>query len=364
MPGHKRNPSVAPDGISYGRDITEIDGFDNLHSPTGVIRNIERKARELWGSDDAFISVNGASALLTASVLAHTKRGHKILVAANCHISVWHAIEIGGLIPVIVYPEIAEDLPFTMGISPSSFAAAYEEGVTAAVITTPTYEGVISDTRTIRDICREKGILLIADEAHGAHFGIDGDNSFPATADADIVVKSVHKTMNAPTQTAVLLTYGDKADKRLLRHYLSVTESTSPSYMLMAGLEKSLYNSDADTLYKEAGKLREELSSLNVLRLFSCRYSDISKIVLLTEGAISGYDLADILREKFLIEVEAAFPEYIFAYPPGVPLLIPGQVISEEVIELLTKYEERGVALKTDPCRTWDGKLLKVDTNA
>lgn len=439
MPGHKRNPEVAPDGISYGRDITEIEGFDNLHSPSGVIRNIERIARELYGSGDAFISVNGASALLTASILAHTKRGDKILVAANCHISVWHAIEIGGLIPVIVYPEIAEDLPFAMGISPSSFAEAIEEGITVAVITTPTYEGVISDTRSIHDICKEKGILLIADEAHGAHCGIKGDNNFPSTSDADIVVKSVHKTMNAPTQTAVLLTYGDQADKRLLRHYLSVTESTSPSYMLMAGLEKALYNSDVDSLYKEASRLREELSALNVLKLFTHPEADISKIVLLTEGAISGYELADILRERFLIEVEASFPEYIiamtgtgdtsssltrfaeavkaidstltkpasykhkhfampssrsiklsiedavreapskvpveeaegeisaeyiFAYPPGIPLLIPGQEITEEVLGLLAKYTKRGIPLKTDPYRAWDGKLLKVDTNA
>ena len=438
MPGHKRNPCVAPEGISLGKDITEIEGFDNLHSPSGVIRNIERKARELWGSDDAFISVNGASALLVAAILSHTKRGDKILVAANCHISVWHAIELGGLTPVISDPVLEEEYPFAMGLSAEAFKASLEEGITAAVITSPTYEGVISDTKAIHDICKEQGILLIVDEAHGAHFGIKGTNCFPPTADSDIVIKSVHKTMNAPTQTAVLLTYGDKADKRLLRHYLSVTESTSPSYMLMAGLEKALYNSDADALYTEVTKLRNELKSLNVLKLFEHTDSDPSKIVILTEGAISGYELSDILREKFLIEVEASFPdyiiamtgtgdtsaslmrfadavktidstlskpasykhkhmavpsarsfklsiedavrassskvhfeeaegevssEYIFAYPPGVPLLIPGQEITEEVISLLTKYEERGIALKTDPYRTWDGKLLKVDTN-
>lgn len=439
MPGHKRNPDVAPEGISYGKDITEIEGFDNLHSPSGVIRNIERKARELWGSDDAFISVNGASALLVASILSHTKRGDKILVASNCHISVWHAIEIGGLTPVIVDPQVSEDLPFAQKISPKAVEDAIEEGIKAAIITSPTYEGIVSDTKAIHDICSSRGILLIADEAHGAHFGIKGTNLFPATADADIVIKSVHKTLNAPTQTAVLLTYGDKADKRLLRHYLSVTESTSPSYILMAGLEKALCNSDADALYTEAAKLRSELKGLNVLKLFEYPGSDISKIVILTRGAISGYELADTLREKFLIEVEASFPEYIiamtgtgdtsssltrfaealqaidstltkpasckhihvtlpserrlklsiedavrsswekvpfekaeggisaeyiFAYPPGVPLLIPGQEITEEVLGLLGRYEAQGIPLKTDPYRAWDGKLLKVDTNA
>ena len=441
MPGHKRNPATFPEGISYSCDITEIDGFDNLHSPTGVIRNIENKAKELYGSEDAFISVNGASALLIASILSHSKRGDKILIASNCHISVWHAIEQGGLTPVILDPQTREEYPFAMRILPEDFEAKLkEEDIKLAIVTSPTYEGVISDTVSIHALCKERGVILIADEAHGAHFGIKGDNNFPSTSAADLVIKSVHKTLNAPTQTAVLLSYGSKVNKRLLRHFLSVFESTSPSYMLMAGLEKALYSSDVDALYKNALQLRAELLELKLLSLFTYEHIDISKIVILTKGAISGYELASVLREKFLIEVEAAFPdyiiamtgtgdtpsslarfaqalkaidstltenpsykkprfeipsfdrkfavtieeavreksskvtyeaaageisaEYVFSYPPGVPLLIPGQEITEEIITLLKKAEENGVKLKADPYRTWDVTLLKVDTEA
>ena len=77
MPGHKRNPTSAPYGIPYSSDITEIDGFDNLHSPEGVIRGIELKAASLWASDDAFISVNGATALIQSAILSSTVRGDK-----------------------------------------------------------------------------------------------------------------------------------------------------------------------------------------------------------------------------------------------------------------------------------------------
>ena len=133
MPGHKRNPLVMPYGIPMGSDITEIDGFDNLHSPEGVIRSIEQRAAALWGSRDAFISVNGATALIQSAILSSTKRGDKILVSSNCHISVWHAIELGGLIPVTVSPERSDDLPFMLGMpaKPPVDSSSIDRGISS-----------------------------------------------------------------------------------------------------------------------------------------------------------------------------------------------------------------------------------------
>ncbi|MCR5528888.1 MAG: aminotransferase class I/II-fold pyridoxal phosphate-dependent enzyme [Saccharofermentans sp.] len=442
MPGHKRNPGSEPDGISYSCDITEIDGFDNLHSPEGVIRGIEKRAMDLWGADDALISVNGSSALLVASILSHTMKGDKILVASNCHISVWHGIELSGATPVLIDPDTAEDTPFLLGADPALIEEKLlsDPKIKAVVITSPTYEGIISNTGKIYEICKKKDVLLIVDEAHGAHFGIKGDNLFPPTSCGDIVIKSVHKTMSAPTQTAVLLMFGDRADRRLLRHFLSSLESTSPSYMLMAGLENALIDPRVDNLYKIAEDLRSDLKSLTKLRLYTSSSQDISKIVILTCGYMTGYELADLLREDFLIEVEASFPsyiiamtgtgdtssslirfaeaikaidstveekagkrshapslpsvprrykmsvskalragsskvkaedaagqisaEYVFSYPPGVPLLIPGQEISEDILRFMEDLKAGGTNFKTDPYRQWDGTLLKVDTDA
>ena len=442
MPGHKRNPAAEPEGISYSNDITEIEGFDNLHSPEGVIRGIEKRARDLWGADEAYISVNGSSALLVASILSHVSKGDKILIASNCHISVWHGIELSGATPVLIDPAVSEDTPFLMGMDPSIVEAKLvaDTKIKAVVITSPTYEGIISDTKKIYEICKKKDVLLIVDEAHGAHLGIKGDNCFPPSSCGDIVIKSVHKTMSAPTQTAVLLMHGDKADRRLLRHFLSSVESTSPSYMLMAGLEKALLNPHVDELYKNALALRDDLKSLSKLKLYTSPSQDISKIVILTCGYMTGYELADLLREDFLIEVEASFPsyiiamtgtgdtssslirfaeaikaidstiegeagkkthapslpviarkykisiskalraksskvklqdavghisaEYVFSYPPGVPLLIPGQEITEEILRFMEDLRAGGTNFKADPYRQWDGTLLKVDTDA
>ena len=441
MPGHKRNPLVMPYGIPLGSDITEIDGFDNLHSPAGVIRSIEERAAALWDSKDAFISVNGATALLQSAILASTKRGDRILVASNCHISVWHAIEIGGLIPVTVSPQRSDDLPFMLEMSAKAFERALQKNkdIKTAVITTPTYEGIISDTKKLYDIAKAHGCLLIIDEAHGAHLGIKGQTLFPDSAAGDLVIKSVHKTLNAPTQTAVMLVNGEGVNIRLIRHYLSVNESTSPSYILMAGLENALKTADTDTLYKNADKGRQALKSLKKLKLLDGDNLDISKFVIMTRGYITGDQLAELLREQFLIEVEASFPtyiiamtgtgdtaatiarftdailaidsslpeessdtavsltpeityvtkmsiekavkssvssvaideaageisaEYLFAYPPGIPLLIPGQEVTEEIVKVLKGLVKSGSSLKTDPYRTWDGMLLKVDTDA
>ena len=439
MPGHKRNGRTAPEGMSYANDITEIEGFDNLHSPTGVIKGIEKRACALWGADDALISVNGSSALIEASILSTVTKGDKILIASNCHISVWHGIELTGATPVLIDPKTSEDTPFLLGMDPASVEEKLlsDPKIKAVVITSPTYEGIISDTKKIYEICRERDVLLIVDEAHGAHFGIKGDNGFPPSSCGDIVIKSVHKTMSAPTQTAVLLRFGDRADRRLLRHHVSVMQSTSPSYMLMAGLEKALMEPGIDELYKNASALREDLKSLRRLRLYTSPDQDISKIVILTGGLMTGYELASLLREDFLIEVEAAFPshiiamtgtgdtssslirfaeaiktidstieggagrkahapvipvisrkyktdirtalrapsskvdlkdaaghvsaEYVFSYPPGVPILIPGQKITEDIIRVMEDLEDSGTSFKTDPFRAWDGTLLKVD---
>jgi len=441
MPGHKRNPTAAPYGISYASDITEIEGFDNLHSPEGVIRDIELKAASLWNADSAFISVNGATALIQSAIISSAKRGDKVLIASNCHISVWHAIELGGLKPVIAGTAYSEEYPFMLAMDPDTVRKALKDDpdIRAVVITSPTYEGIISDTEKIYEITSEADVTLIVDEAHGAHLGVKGQSLFPASARGDIVIKSVHKTLNAPTQTAVMLTFGERADKRLIRHYLSVNESTSPSYILMAGLEYALKSADTDSLYKIASTGRDSLIPLKHLKLFSCNSYDISKFVILTEGYISGFDLALLLREEFLIEVEATFPtyiiamtgtgdtaasikrftdaliaidssledkltpyeapdisvlprklktsiekavksktsavssedaagavsaEYLFAYPPGIPLLIPGQEITPEILALIDRLTAGGTGLKTEPYRPWDGTLLKVDTDA
>lgn len=441
MPGHKRNPAAGD--AAFATDITEIEGFDNLHSPSGAIKDICLKAASLWNAREAVLSVNGATGLILASILACARKGGKILIAANCHISVWHAVELAGLTPVIVMPDMDDSLPFAGRLSPDSVAAAVADAsdAVALVYTSPTYEGVISDTGSIADVAHKAGIPVILDMAHGAHLGLSSE--LPADGVADIVIKSIHKTLSAPTQTAVLLTFSDRIPMRLISHYMNVTETTSPSYVLMGGVSRCIYDlaeNGIGDLPKILADARSALSSLTRLQLFPS--DDPSKFVIMTGGVISGHELGERIRNIHNIEPEAVFSdyiifmtgtgdtadslkrltdaligedrrlsdkespitatpvpvmtrcdliwkidigdavraghtavplteaegmvagEYIFAYPPGIPVAVPGAVISGETVRYLKILSESGTMPVTEPYRAWDNSVLTVDMQA
>jgi len=317
MPGHKRNPEFINPGFEC--DITEIDGFDNLHNAKGVIRDIEQDAAKLWGAKDAVISVNGATALILSVVCAASVRENsKLLIASNCHLSVWHALELTGVPFVTVNPTADKSAPFFLDITADAIKEKLDEDpqIRAIVLTSPTYEGIVSDTAAIYDIASEKGVLLIIDESHGAHFGLN--EAFPGTAKADVVIKSCHKTLHTPTQTAILLGLTDKADMELIRHYMDIFETSSPSYVLMAGISRAIndLNSDPDLTQTWTCALmacRKRLGQeLKHLRLFENEHAEPSKLVILTGGVTDGNELASRLRDN-KIEIEAAFKTHIIA---------------------------------------------------
>ena len=302
MPGHKRNldafPRLGELGAAF--DITEIDGFDNLHSPQGAIADICDRAAEFFGAKRSFLSVNGSTGAILAAIYATTQRGDKVLVARNCHRS--------GLCG---------------GIRPEDVAKKCASNKYAAVIvTSPTYEGVTSDIRSISRIVRDCDSVLIADEAHGAHFATSP--AFPESATiqgADIVVSGIHKTLPALTQTAFLHLCSDRVPEKNLRRAMSLFVTSSPSYILMSSVDVML-----DVLAKDGDKLAENLVAslenfyektrglrrLSVLRdQLSAEgviyRKDISKIYIdCTKSSLRGFDLKNRLREKHGIVVEYA----------------------------------------------------------
>ena len=204
MPGHKRKSLSFPN--PYEIDITEIDGFDNLHHATGMIKEAEVRGAELYHSKRCFFLVNGSTCGLLAAISAATRRGDKVLVARNCHKAVYHALYMNELQAEYLYPSITKN-----GIQGQITAEQVQESLyenpdaVAVILTSPTYEGIVSDVAKIAEVCHEHGIPLIVDEAHGAHFGFGG--GFPENAvklGADAVIMSLHKTLPSFTQTALL----------------------------------------------------------------------------------------------------------------------------------------------------------------
>ena len=355
MPGHKRRE--IPDGIPggfpdpYGIDITEINGFDNLHHAEGILKDAMDEAAAIYGADRSWYLVNGSTCGILSAVFATTENGGKILTARNCHKAVYHAICLNRLEAEYLYPEEITEFGINGGIRAEDVRKALEKDamrcagnsgdvrgkitkIQAVLITSPTYEGVVSDIRAIADAAHEYGIPLIVDEAHGAHLEYaDQCHSFPKSAfeyGADIVIQSLHKTLPCFTQTAILHVKGKLVDQDRVSRYLSMFQTSSPSYLFMAGMERCIRYMDGDgrnemVRYEERlehfMKRMEGLQVLEVLDWEICRKYrtvagwDPSKIVVSTMRAedFHGEELAETLRRKYHLEMEMTAPEYVIA---------------------------------------------------
>jgi len=332
MPGHKRNAGVLPPGLPYEIDITEICGFDDLHDPCGILLETAGLAAALYGSKKAFPLVNGSTVGILAAIGAHTSRGDKILVTRNKHRSVDNASALFGLSPVYITPDIDEESGVTCSADPEAVGAALKEDpdIKLVVVTSPSYEGVISDIRSIADIVHEYGIPLFVDEAHGAH--LDFSPGFPGgavRAGADVVVMSLHKTLPALTQCSLLHICGQYANVAETTRLLSVLQTSSPSYVLMASIDSCLrlLAADGKTLFKNYEQNLDRFSGMiKALRHLSVLnhgndkkhagfYSfDPGKLVVITKNtALSGKKLAELLRGDFGFELELVTSDYAVA---------------------------------------------------
>ena len=355
MPGHKRReitdgiPGGFPD--PYGIDITEIDGFDNLHHAEGILKDAMDEAAAIYGTDRSWYLVNGSTCGILSAVFATTENGGKILTARNCHKAVYHAICLNRLEAEYLYPEEITEFGINGGIRAEDVRKALEKDamhcagnsgdvrgkitkIQAVLITSPTYEGVVSDIRAIADAAHEYGIPLIVDEAHGAHLEYaDQCHSFPKSAleyGADIVIQSLHKTLPCFTQTAILHVKGKFVDQDRVSRYLSMFQTSSPSYLFMAGMERCIRYMDGDgrnemvRYEKRLERFMERMEGLQVLEVLDreiCgKYRtvagwDPSKIVVSTMRAedFHGEELAETLRRKYHLEMEMTAPEYVIA---------------------------------------------------
>ena len=437
MPGHKRNPASVRGEFPLERDITEIEGFDNLHHPEELLLEAQQNVAKLYGTRESFYSVNGSTAALVAAISAAVQRNGQILVARNCHKAVYHAIYLRNLKPAYIYPQMDSEWWINGGIFPDKVERCLAENpeIQAVLITSPTYDGVVSDVKEIAEITHKYGVPLIVDEAHGPHFGFHP--AFPGRANdlgADVVINSLHKTLPSLTQTAILHINGKIVNRRRIKKYLDMLQSSSPSYIFMASLDACVDFVDGKCenefeLYVERlQKFREELKPLQHLQILRTEHYDISKVVISTANAnITSPELADRLRKEYHLEMEMTggtyvlamttvadtqegldrlkaalleiddqleaktavsgsieisgeLPrleqyftpqeaadreedgeaeeiswkeseghislEYAYLYPPGSPVIVPGERISREAVELLCYYETQNLQIE------------------
>lgn len=435
MPGHKRNFGGFTYSDTYKIDITEIDGFDDYHYPEDILHRSMERTTNIYKTKESIYLVNGSSCGILAAISTTTKRNGRMIVARNCHKSVYHAMEIMGIQPEYVYPQYIE----SMGINSTISAEAVDNilknnnDIKSVIITSPTYEGIVSDINKIAEIIHSYDATLIVDEAHGAHFNYS--DRFPVSAvecGADIVIQSLHKTLPSYTQTAILHVCSNRIDVDKLQHYLGIYQSSSPSYVFMSGIEGCIEYMDTEgrvrieEYYDRVLELRNNIEKLSGIKLLKYESGmkdyDISKIVIGSDN-ITGSVMAEILRDKYNIEPEMVAKNYIilmtslcddfkwydvvyeavktisetekkenkiisngqytegnfradikmspqeaydaefeevalfealgriskdtiYAYPPGIPIIMPGEVITEEVLDIIKNNQISGVRLK------------------
>ena len=313
-------------------DITEIDGFDDLHCPEGVIAQAQELAADLFGAEETFFLVNGTTSGIIAAVAAAAYEGQPILVGRDCHKSVTRGLIFSGAMPVYAECGFDESLGIPCGISVSAVQAALEHnpGVRALILTNPSYYGTYSQLRQISELCHDRGVQVIADEAHGAqlYFASQEGACSALSAGCDISVQSTHKMLGSLTQSSMLHVRGDLADRDRLRYLVHLMNTTSPSYLLMASLDAVRCNMAhcGEEVWRRVLSIADEAAARieNIPRIRCIRdYTDADGVRRKIEGArllisaaemgIGGRELADILTCRYHIDVEFADHLYVIA---------------------------------------------------
>nr|WP_044035799.1 aminotransferase class I/II-fold pyridoxal phosphate-dependent enzyme [Clostridium bornimense] len=428
MPGNKSGIGFLRDEVGQNfinklgyLDITEVDPLDNLHCPEGIIKEAQNLLRDLYGSKKAFFMVNGSSGGNLASIFSAFKEGDEVLVERNCHKSIYNGLILRKL--KVVYIDSVVDEKNNISLPPDKKniyeALSKAKKPKGIILTYPNYFGISYDLEKIIMDLRGKGVKVIIDGAHGAHFGFNDKLPKSLASLGDYVVLSAHKTLPALTQGGFLLVNNDEDN---IEFYIRAFMTTSPSYLIMASLDYSRYylekygKGDYESLIAIATKYRNKINKLGkvyILGKEDMMYGydiDITRYVMVLPKKYSGHKLLKYLRtsgiqgemstpntvvlilspfhgecefnklysvldnlnfddiisdEKYIkykynipikklepyqvfdkkikvIELDNAIDEIagdaIIPYPPGIPLVVGGEVITKECIEIVKNY--------------------------
>lgn len=424
MPGHKRNiPKEIGEGFSdpFSFDVTEVEGTDNLHHAEGILKEAMDHAACVYKTKKTFFLVNGSTCGILAAISVCVSKGDHILMAQNSHLCAYHAVELVGAVPVFLKPPVIFPCEISGSVDPEEVKTLLKKDkkIRAVFLTSPTYDGILSDIGTIAGYTHEAGAVLIVDEAHGAHLPFLYESEkrkyrlfSAAEKGADLVTESLHKTLPAFTQTALLHICSERVSVRETEKALSVFETSSPSYLLLSSIDACIRwmekegRKEMKQYFRLLEEYRKKFSEGKIFSLWtpdekmrqdkSVYAYDPGKLLFgLRKDGLTGPGAAELLRKKYGIETEMAagkyvlalsslcdtqagferlyhavreidqmllsgkrirtenkikqvqLPEgrikdYIFLYPPGIPIALPGQVLNKEQKKRIMDAMENG----------------------
>ena len=297
----------------YSNDVSEFDGYDNLSNPSGAIMMAQGRASEIFNTKATYFITQGATTAILAAMKALIKPMDKVLVARNCHKSVYNGLVLTAGMVDWFMPETDSNWGIYTKINPEKLEAILNlNNYKAFIITSPTYEGINSDIKKISSICRNHGVYLIVDEAHGSLYNFS--DKLPKTAiaqGADVAINSLHKTAGALNQTALLHVSNNifNIEVEEFQKAINLFHTSSPSYPLLANIEACIdfLNSkkgveEINNLLDEIEKLKKNLDRFGI-EFYEDENHDVTKILLRKHG-ISGFDLSENMFDEFRIEDE------------------------------------------------------------
>ncbi len=341
-PGHKRGRG-APESLrtllgyqTLAADLPELPELDNLFAPEGVIQAAQELAAAAFGAEQTWFLANGSTSGVIAAILATCNSGEKIILPRNVHQSAISGLILAGAVPVFVQPEYDPVLDVAHSITPESVAAALVEhsDARAVMMVYPTYYGVGGDVAAIAHLCHQHSIPLLVDEAHGAHFAFHPELPTPAlAAGADLSVQSIHKTLSALTQAAMLHVQGNRIDRDRLTKSLALVQSTSPNYLLLASLDAARHQmaTQGKELLEQtlafADKAQfeiDQIPGLSTLKPSQAQTpgwvtSDRTRLTVTISGlGINGFTADAILHQQFGVTCELPSLHHLtFIFSPG-----------------------------------------------
>jgi arginine/lysine/ornithine decarboxylase len=334
-PGHKSGKGISTRFRKFvgprifSIDLTTLDEVDSLQNPTGVIKEAQELAAKAAGADRSYFLVNGTTVGNHAMVASTTSPGDQVLIARNCHRSVLTGLIVSGAQPVFFQPAFDRDLKLTLNVTFETAKQAIDAnpGARALLITSPNYYGLCADIEKIIPYAREKGLIVLVDEAHGPHLKFNP--KLPKCAletGADLCVQSTHKIVGGMTQASMLHARAGRINIDDVTNTLKLLQTTSPSYILMASLDLARMQmaTEGKKLLNRTIKLAEEArAKINDISGITCFSKDRAKqsgmadmdvtklTITVSDLGLSGYTVSQMLNTRFGIQVEMADPFHI-----------------------------------------------------
>src|SRR6185312_832139 len=328
-PGHKNGQGIDPKLRSYtGRNVYKLDvtvfpEVDSLHDPVGPIKKAQALMAQAYGVKYSQFLVNGSSVGNMAMLMSACQPGDSVILSRNAHKSTLSGVIMSGVWPIWIQPKVDQHLDIIFDSDAAQIEQALHQfpEAKAVFVTSPTYHGVTTDLKKIADICHAHGKLLLVDEAHGPHLKFHKDLPISAVeAGADLCVQSTHKILSALSQGSVLHVNSDLVDITRVRKILSLLQTTSPNYFILASLDAArrqvFFQGEKifGRLIRLADQARERINRLQRVYCFTQGeirakgYDlDVTKLTLnVTRTGLSGHDVEHLLAFEYGVQVDCA----------------------------------------------------------